>query len=208
MVRAIVEEMSTARLSKARQAATMPMEAVAYLEDLAVSSVSTYTMILAAAFRFAAGSSARIDDTKHVHISRRTFTEHTLEVVCFQSKVSGRTKSKQEFPLIAPLVSLSPSSSSWWTAFEKGQSLLDKVWLERGRGPTERDWMFPWVSSGGQTLRLRPATNQVLLAQFRSMISQRVHANAVLYEITLASLRVFSRTWHTRRTYRPPNARR
>ena len=56
-VRAIVEEMSTARLSKTRQAATIPMEGVAYLEDLAVSSVSTCAMILAAAFRFAAGPS-------------------------------------------------------------------------------------------------------------------------------------------------------
>ena len=102
-IKAILEETTTVRFMRTRKAATIPVRGIAYLEEVATSPDNECDGILASGFRFAAGASARLDDTKHTRIAERRLLETTLEVVCTQTKVSGITKSKGDIVLIAPL---------------------------------------------------------------------------------------------------------
>ena len=103
-IKAIREDIVTADVCDSRQAATIPVSAVAYLERVACDSDCKVDALLASGFRFTVGASARIDDTTHIQVSRRCVLNKSIEIVCVQTKVSGATKANGNIVLIAPLV--------------------------------------------------------------------------------------------------------
>ena len=136
-IKAILEETTTVRFMRTRKAATIPVRGIAYLQEVATSPDNECDGILASGFRFAAGASARLDDTKRTRIAERRLLETTLEVVCTQTKVSGITKSKGDIVLIAPLFAFH-SGAEWWKAFDTCQSLLDELWAKKDRARGSR----------------------------------------------------------------------
>ena len=189
-VKAILAEVRTIHSTSSRKAATVPVSGIAYLEEIAASPENECDGILASGFRFAAGASARPDDTKHTRISGRRILEYTVEIICTQTKVSGITKSKGDIVLIAPMISFH-TDSMWWNAFDNNQSLMDGLWVKNGRLKEERDWICPHIPASGRALTLKPGGNRALLGHLRRILSHRITKNAILSEITLPSLRVF-----------------
>jgi hypothetical protein len=131
-----------------------------------------------------AGSSARFNDIMHTQPSTMKVTETTIELVAWQTEVTGVLDNTRPMPLIAPKHSF--SGVKWWIALELHlKALLDHPKFQNA------DFILPTPTSDHMALIPRPCSNNQALRWLRQLLVTAQYPADKAGKLTLPSFRVW-----------------